>query len=188
VTLEASRPPLLLLLLRLLLLLLLLLVPLGEITPRWWWWRRDRRTDAPLRVVGLGLTSSALPAVLWRFWGALKRATRQRDVACAASPPPTPRSYVGRRHRLQPLYPCPRGWGPRRGWRWELHQRAGDLQAVHRRFESHGGGLGRSGEPPRSCRRGSAAWPRSLFSGLGRRRAQGCSGVVSGTQGQKFPQ
>jgi hypothetical protein len=24
------------------------------ITPRWWWWRRDRRTDAPLSVVGLG--------------------------------------------------------------------------------------------------------------------------------------
>jgi hypothetical protein len=27
---------------------------LGVITPRWWWWWRDRRTDAPLRVVGLG--------------------------------------------------------------------------------------------------------------------------------------
>jgi hypothetical protein len=52
VTLEARRPPLLLLLLRLL--LLLLLVPLGGITPRWWWWRRDWRTNAPLRVVGLG--------------------------------------------------------------------------------------------------------------------------------------
>ena len=37
----------------LLLSLLLLLVPLGEITPRWWW-RRDRRTDVPLRAVGLG--------------------------------------------------------------------------------------------------------------------------------------
>jgi hypothetical protein len=36
------------------LLLLLLRVPLGVITPRWWWWRWDRRTDAPLRVVGLG--------------------------------------------------------------------------------------------------------------------------------------
>jgi hypothetical protein len=55
VTLEARRSPLLLLLrLLLLLLLLLLLVPLGVITPRWWWWRWDRRTDAPLRVVGLG--------------------------------------------------------------------------------------------------------------------------------------
>jgi hypothetical protein len=51
VTLEARRSPLLLLLL---LWLLLLLVSLGVITPRWWWWRRDRRTDAPLRVVGLG--------------------------------------------------------------------------------------------------------------------------------------
>jgi hypothetical protein len=64
VTLEARSP------LLLLLLLLLLLVPLGEITPRWrwrqrdrrwwwrrdrwWWWWRDRRTDAPLRAMGLG--------------------------------------------------------------------------------------------------------------------------------------
>jgi hypothetical protein len=53
VTLEAGRSPLLLLL-SLLLLLLLLLVPLGVISPRWWWWLRDRRTDAPLRAVGLG--------------------------------------------------------------------------------------------------------------------------------------
>jgi hypothetical protein len=51
VTLEARRSPLLLLLLRL---LLLLLVPLGVITPRWWWWWRNRRTDVPLRIVGLG--------------------------------------------------------------------------------------------------------------------------------------
>jgi hypothetical protein len=43
VTLEARRP----------LLLLLLLVSLGEITPRWWWRRWDRRTDVPLRAVGL---------------------------------------------------------------------------------------------------------------------------------------
>jgi hypothetical protein len=49
-TLQAGRLPLLLLLL--LLWLLLLLVPLGEITPRWWWWWR--RTDAPLRALGLG--------------------------------------------------------------------------------------------------------------------------------------
>jgi hypothetical protein len=47
-TLEATRSPLLLLL------LLLLLVLLGLSTPRWWWWRRDRRTDAPLRTMGLG--------------------------------------------------------------------------------------------------------------------------------------
>jgi hypothetical protein len=32
----------------------LLVVFLGVITPRWWWWRRDRKTDAPLRAVGLG--------------------------------------------------------------------------------------------------------------------------------------
>jgi hypothetical protein len=47
VTLEARRSPLLLL-------LLLLLVLLGVITPGWWWWRQNRRTDVPLRVVGLG--------------------------------------------------------------------------------------------------------------------------------------
>jgi hypothetical protein len=54
-------------------LLLLLLVPLGEITPGWWWRRRDRwwwwlwwrRTDVPLRALGLGAgllgpTSSSL--------------------------------------------------------------------------------------------------------------------------------
>jgi hypothetical protein len=29
-------------------------VLLGVITPGWWWWRRDRGTDAPLRVMGLG--------------------------------------------------------------------------------------------------------------------------------------
>jgi hypothetical protein len=71
VTLEARRSLLLLLLLlRLLrLLLLLLVVSLGVITTRWWWWRRDRRTYAPLRVVGLrvgllGPTCSPL-ALLW---------------------------------------------------------------------------------------------------------------------------
>jgi hypothetical protein len=26
----------------------------GGDQPKWWWWRRDRRTDAPLHVVGLG--------------------------------------------------------------------------------------------------------------------------------------
>jgi hypothetical protein len=29
-------------------------VLLGVITPGWWWWWRDRGTNAPLRVVGLG--------------------------------------------------------------------------------------------------------------------------------------
>jgi hypothetical protein len=52
VTLEARRS--LLLLLLLLLLLFLLLVLPGVITPGRWWWRQDRRTHAPLRVVGLG--------------------------------------------------------------------------------------------------------------------------------------
>jgi hypothetical protein len=53
VTLEARRSPLLLLLFLLLLLLLLLVLP-GVITPGWWWWWQNRRTHAPLRVVGLG--------------------------------------------------------------------------------------------------------------------------------------
>jgi hypothetical protein len=42
-----------------------------------------------------------------------------------------PRGHLGRRQCLQPLYPCPRGWGP--------HRRAGDLQPVHRRSGSRGG-------------------------------------------------
>jgi hypothetical protein len=70
VTLEVGRLLLLLLVLLLLLLLLMLLVPLGEIAPGrwwrrrtrrwwwlWWWWTRWlwwRRTDAPLRALGLG--------------------------------------------------------------------------------------------------------------------------------------
>jgi hypothetical protein len=55
VTLEARRSLLLLLLPHWLwLLLLLLLVFLGVITPGWWWWRRDRGTNTPLCVVGLG--------------------------------------------------------------------------------------------------------------------------------------
>jgi hypothetical protein len=56
------------------------------------------------------LASSTPPVVLWRFWGGgPKQATRQRDAACVASPPLTPRSYLGQRHCLQPLCPCPRG-------------------------------------------------------------------------------
>lgn len=176
VTLEAGRP------------LLLLLVPLGVITPRWWWWRRDRRTDAPLRAVGLGAgllgpTSSPLALL-----GGPKQATRRRDAACVASPPPTPRSHLGQRHCSQPLCPCPRGWGPQRDWRWKPYQWAGDLQPVHRRSESHGGGPGhRSGEPPRRCRRGSAAWPGSLSATLDHRRAPGCSGEYQGLRDKSFP-
>jgi hypothetical protein len=125
---EARQSPLLLLLLRLLLLLLLLLlVPLGVITPRWWWWRRDRRTDVPLRGVGLGaglLGPTCSPLALL---GGSETSDPSGDAACVASPPPTPRSYLGRGHRLQPLCPCPRGWG---------HGRIGAA--------SHTGGLGTS--------------------------------------------
>jgi hypothetical protein len=56
----------------LLLLLLLLLVPLGVITPRGWWWRRDRRTDAPLRAVGLGAGLLDLASSLLALLGAFK--------------------------------------------------------------------------------------------------------------------
>jgi hypothetical protein len=80
VTLEARLP--------LLLLLLLLLVPLGEITPRWWWWRRDRRTDAPLRPVGLGAR------LRWRFWGGSETsdlsARRSRRRLSSSDPPGPP--------------------------------------------------------------------------------------------------
>jgi hypothetical protein len=129
VTLEAWRSSLLLLWL-LLLLLLLLLVSLGVITPRWSWWRRDRRTDAPLCAMGLGAGLLGLPAVLCRFEGAPKRATRQLNAAYVASPPPTPRSYLGRRHRFAAPLPLskglramarlalratPAGWGPPTG-------------------------------------------------------------------------
>jgi hypothetical protein len=41
----------------------------------------------------------------------------------------------------------------------------------------------RSGEPPCRSHRGLAAWPRSSSSTLGCRRAQGCPGGGSGTQG-----
>jgi hypothetical protein len=44
-----------------------------------------------------------------------------------ASLPPTPRCHLGRRNCLQPLCPCPRGGGPRRG-RWEPRRQAGGLQ------------------------------------------------------------
>jgi hypothetical protein len=85
VTLEAGRP------LLLLLLLLLLLVPLGVITPRWWWWQRDRRTDAPLRAVGLGAgllgpTSSPL-ALLGGFETSDPSARRSLHRLSSSDPP-----------------------------------------------------------------------------------------------------
>jgi hypothetical protein len=108
---------LLLLLLLVLLWLLLLLVPLGEITPRWWWRWQDRwwwwlrwwrRTDAPLRALGLGTgllgpTNSPLTLL-----GGPQRMTRRRGAIDVASLPPTPRCHLGRRNRLQSLCPYPR--------------------------------------------------------------------------------
>jgi hypothetical protein len=128
----------------------------GVITPEWWWWRRDRGNDAPLRVVGLGAGLLGLTCSPLALLGAPKQATRQRDAACVAYPPPTPRSCLGQRHCLQPLCPCPRGWGPWHDWRWEPHRRAGDPQPRHQRSGSRGRGPDRwSGEPPRHCHRGS---------------------------------
>ena len=79
-TLQAGRLPLLLLLL--LLWLLLLLVPLGEITPRWWWWRRARwwwwrRTDAPLRALGLGASLLSPTSSSLTLLGGPKQVTHQ---------------------------------------------------------------------------------------------------------------
>jgi hypothetical protein len=103
VTLEARRSPLLL--------LLLLLMLLGVITHKWWWWRRDRRTDAPLCVVGLGAgllgpTCSPL-ALLGGSETSDPLARRSLRRLSSSDPPELP----GRRHCLQPLCPCPRGWG-----------------------------------------------------------------------------
>jgi hypothetical protein len=147
-TLEAGRPLLLLLLqLLLLLLLLLLLVPVGEITPRWWWWRdrwwwwwwqrwarwwwwrQDRRTDVPLRAIGLGAgllgpTSSPLTLL-----GGPKQANCQCDACGVASlpltPPPPPVPPGAEALLVAPLPlskglgatagalgAAPEGWGP----------------------------------------------------------------------------
>jgi hypothetical protein len=113
-TLEVGRP---LLLLLLLLLRLLLLVPLGEITPRRWWWWRDRRwwwrrwrrirwwwwrrTNAPLRALGLGaglLGPASGPLTLLGGPNQEedpKQATRRCDTAGVASLPPTPWCHLG---------------------------------------------------------------------------------------------
>jgi hypothetical protein len=175
----------------LLLLLLLLLVPLGEITPRWWWWRRtrwwwwrrDRRTDVPLLALGpgaglLGPTTSPL-----KLLGGPKQATCWRDAAGVTSLPPTPRCHLGRRRCLQPLCPCPRGWGPRQDRHKGPYWWARDPQPVHQGSGSHGGGPDRrSDEPSRRCRRGSAAWPGPPFAALDHHRASGCPGGVSRIQ------
>jgi hypothetical protein len=183
VTLEARRSPLLLLL------LLLLLVLLGVITPRWWWWRQDRRTDVPLRTVGLGASLLGPTCNPLALLGGSKTSDLSARRSLRRLSSSDPRSYLGRRHCLKPLCPCPRGWGPRRDWCWEPHRWAGDLQPVHRRSGSRGGGPGRrSGELPHRCRRGSATWPRSPSSGLGHHRAPGCPRGVSEILGQKSPQ
>jgi hypothetical protein len=185
-------------LLLLLLSLLLLLVPLGEIAPRWWWrWRTRRwwwwwrRTDAPLRALDLGAgllgpTSSPLTLLGAGLLVPIGGGSATNDPSgqhkqCRLSSS-DPWCHLGRRNYLQPLCPCPKGGEPRRG-RWEPHRQAGGLQPMHQRSGSRSEGPGRrSSEPPCRSRRGSAAWPRSPSSTLGRRRAQECPWGGSGTQ------
>jgi hypothetical protein len=101
-TLETGQP----LLLLLLLLLLLVVVPLGEIAPgRWWWqrtrwlwwlwWRRTRwlwrrRTDAPLRALGLGAglldpTSGPLALLGAGLLGPTRGVRKKNDLSARCS-------------------------------------------------------------------------------------------------------
>jgi hypothetical protein len=162
---------------------------LGGDHPRWWWWRRDRRTDAFLHAMGLeagllGPTCSPL-ALLGGSETSDPSVRRSLRRLSSSDPPELP----GAEAPLAAPLPSSKGLGATTGLALRATPAGWDLQLVHRRFRSHGGGPGLwSGEPPRRCCQGSAAWPRSPSSGLGRRRAQGCSRGVSGTQGQKFPQ
>jgi hypothetical protein len=162
---------------------------MGVITPRWWWWRWDRRTDAPLCAMGLGaglLGPTCSPLALLGGFDISDPSARRSLCHLSSSEPP---ELPGTEAPLVAPLPLSKGLGATAGLALGAAPAGWDLQLVHRRSESRGGGPGlRSGEPPRRCRQGSAAWPRSPSSGLGRRRAQGCSGGVSGTQGQKFPQ
>jgi hypothetical protein len=120
-------------------------VPLGEITPRWWWRRRDRwwwwlwwwrtrwwwwrRTDVPLRALGLGaglLGPTGSPLTLLR--GGMKQMTHRRGAAGVASLPSTPGATWGRGTACSPfalvqgagaaagaLGATPAGWGPPAG-------------------------------------------------------------------------
>jgi hypothetical protein len=127
----------------LLLLLLLLLVPLGEITSRWWgwrwrwrwrrdrwwWWRRGRRTDAPLRTVGLGaclLGPACGPlALLGRLQNERPVSTMQPASPLLLRPPRTnwgggaacsPFTLVqGLGATAGALGAAPAGWGPPAG-------------------------------------------------------------------------
>jgi hypothetical protein len=183
-------------------LLLLLLVPLGEINPRWWWrwwlrWRRTRwwwwrRTDAPLRALGLGaslLGPASSPLTL--LGGSATNdssAWRSRRRLSSSDPPVPPRAE----EPLAAPLPLSKGRGTAVG---ALAATAGTLgaapagwgglQSMHQRFGSHGGGPGRrSGEPPHRSRRGLAAWPRSPSSTLDCRREQGCPGEDQGIKNE----
>jgi hypothetical protein len=178
-TLEAGR----------LLLLLLVLVPLGEIIPkccwrrwarRWWWlWRRRtrrfwwRRTNAPLRALGLGAgllgpASSPLALLGAGLLGPNGGGSKTNDSSArrsrrllSSSDTPAPR---GVEELLAAPLPLSKGRGPwwkrgklRRG-RWGPRRQSGGLQPAHRRSGSHDGGPDRcSGELQRHARRGSAA-------------------------------
>jgi hypothetical protein len=186
-------------------LMLLLLVPLGEISPKWWWRRRTRqwwwlwwqrtrwwwwrRTNAPLRALGLGaglLGPTSNPLTLLGGSEMNDPSARRSRRHLSSSDPPVPPGV-----EELPAAPLPlskeRGvvavrWEPRRG-RWEPRRQTGGLHPVHRRSGSRGGGPGRrSGELPRRSRRGPTAWPRSPSSALDRRRAQRCLREGSVTQ------
>jgi hypothetical protein len=80
------------------------------------WWRR---TDAPLRTLGLGVGLLGPASSPQTFFGAgllgpnggPKQTICRCDAAGTASLPPIPRRRLGRRSCLQPLCPCPRGGG-----------------------------------------------------------------------------
>jgi hypothetical protein len=176
-SLEARRSP------------LLLLVPLGMITPRWCWWRRDRRTDAPLRAVGLGasfLGPTCSPLVLL---GGSKMSdpSARRSLRRLSSSDPS--ELPGAEALLAAPLPLSKGLGATAELALGATPVGWEPLAGASKIRIHGGGPGRrSGEPPRCCHRGLAAWPRLSSLGLGHHRALGWPGVVSGIQGQKSPQ
>jgi hypothetical protein len=133
----------------LLLLLLLVVVPLGEITPRRRWWRGTDgggggATGGLARLCALWaweLAYSVLPAVLWHFWGGSETSdssARCKQRRLSSSNPSVP---PGAEALLAVPLPLSKGLGPQRG-HWEPHRRARDLQPVHRRSRSRGGGPG----------------------------------------------
>jgi hypothetical protein len=116
-------------------------VPLGEITPRWWWWPRDRwwwrwwwwrwdrRTDAPLRALGLGaglLGPTSSPLTLLggsKTSNPSARRSRRRLSSSDPSVPPGAKALLAAPLPLSKglgatagaLGSTPEGWGPQAG-------------------------------------------------------------------------